>query len=123
MQVRLPNRRDKEDEPKKTTGGRNRERRVSGKRRRTIRGRGSKLGGEEGEESQEEDEKQPNRKRRHQRNKQKENGIGKQRIRRQRELVRERGRSQGSRKEDVKEIERGKKKRWRRQEQGQVKKI
>ena len=60
MQVRLPNRRDRqEDEPKKTTGGRNRERRVSGKRRRTIRGRGLKLGGEEGEESQEEDEKQP----------------------------------------------------------------
>ena len=52
MQARLPNRRDRqEDEPKKTTGGRNRERRVSGKRRRTLRGRGSKLGGEEGEES------------------------------------------------------------------------
>ena len=53
MQVRLPNRRDRqEDEPKKTTGGRNRERRVSGKRRRTIReietrwrGRGGKPGG------------------------------------------------------------------------------
>ena len=43
MQVRLPNRRNRqEDEPKKTTGGRNRERRVSVKRRRTRRGRGSK---------------------------------------------------------------------------------
>ena len=51
---RLPNRRGRqEEEPKKTTGGRNRERRVSRKRRRTIRGRGLKLGGEEGEESQE----------------------------------------------------------------------
>ena len=99
MQVRLPNRRDRqEDEPKKTTGERNRERRESGKRWRTIRGRGLKLGGEEGEESQEEEEKQPIRKRRHQRKKQKEKGIGKQR---------ERGRGSEAEKEDeAKEAER-----------------